>query len=119
MQRPRHIAVTLTTLFLLALVFPAYKCGDKAPRRTDIQIKADREITSEVRRRLTASPIVRAVDLDIDTVNLKVTLSGAQDSEAAKADAVRIAGEVEVEISGQKFKVREVDASNVKLKPSQ
>ena len=78
--------------------------------------RVDQLITSEVRARLNASRLVRSVDLELDTADLAVTLSGITASEASKAEAVRLASGVQVVFDGQTFKVKAVDATKVKLK---
>ena len=117
MNRRRAILLAVVLPIVSVFGLAASKCSDQRPQRTDAQIKADQLITGEVRTRLTESPLVRAIDLDIDTSDLKVTLGGVTESEASKAEAVRIASGVEVTVDGQTFKVREVDASKVTLKP--
>ena len=73
-------------------------------------------ITSEVSTRLNASRLVRSVDLELDTTDLAVTLSGVTASAASKAEAVRLASGVQIVFDGQTFKVQAVDATKVKLK---
>ena len=108
--------VTLALVIALPMFVAAFegRC-DKKPRQTDPAV--DGMITTKVRENLTASTQVRAIDIGINTFNLKVTLDGTVATEAERAEAVRIAGQTEIEKDGVKFKVKEVDAGKLKIKP--
>lgn len=55
--------------------------------------ESDAGITTAVKARLAADDVVKAYQIDVDTDDGVVTLSGAVDSVAAEAAAVRLAGE--------------------------
>jgi hypothetical protein len=103
----------------------AAKCGGSNKNssvRTPDEIAVDDLLRSKVREDITKQSQVstnglRAIDMLIDAVKLKVTLSGTVATDAAREEAIRVAGQSEVERNGKKFKATEVDASNLKVKP--
>lgn len=121
-----HKYVTLTFVLILPLFMSsvAMKCGKKTQQntnsdqgeRTEQELDVDKLINLKVRENLTASTQVRATDIQIRTFKLEVTLDGTVSSEAERAEAIRITEQTEVEKDGVKFKVREVDASNLKVR---
>lgn len=113
----RNTTRALILMLPLFMATFAGNCRGKRPERNENAIAIDNLINAKVRENLTASPVVRAVDIGIRTFNLKVTLEGTVRSEAERDEAVRITSETEVEKDGVKHKVREVDASQLRVSP--
>ena len=55
----------------------------------------DSAITASVKARMAADPDVKAHEIDVDTVDGKVTLTGKVDSESVRAEAVRLTRETQ------------------------
>jgi hyperosmotically inducible protein len=55
----------------------------------------DSAITASVKARMAADPDVKAHEIDVDTVDGKVTLTGKVDSESVRTEAVRLTRETE------------------------
>jgi osmotically-inducible protein OsmY len=53
--------------------------------------QSDAGITTKVKAKLAADPAVKAVEINVDTKNKVVTLSGTVDNDAAKTQAVALA----------------------------
>lgn len=119
-----HRNVTLAFAVILPLFMASFagNCNkSKTPNRTPEAIAVDNLLTTKVRENLTNQtqvPTLRAIDIEINTFNQKVTLTGSVSADAAREEAIRLAGQTEVEKDGTKFKVKEVDASNLKVKPT-
>src|SRR5215207_10346717 len=115
-----HKYVTLTFVLILPLFMASFagKCNkqksnnnsDRGGDRTEQELAVDKLMNVKVRENLTASTLVRAADIGIRTFKLKVTLDGTVGSQAERDEAMRIAGQAEVEKDGAKFKAKEVDA---------
>jgi hypothetical protein len=115
---------TLALLLLLPLLAGfAGKCdksGNRNADRSPQEIAADDLLRTQVREDLTTRSRVAelwAIDIEINVFRLKVTLAGKVASEAARAEAIRLARESEVEREGVRFKAREVDAGKLKVSP--
>lgn len=57
--------------------------------------ETDAGVTTKVKTKFAADPVVKAYQINVDTQNKVVTLTGNVDSSAAKVEAVRIARETE------------------------
>jgi hypothetical protein len=84
----------------LVLTLGAAACGE-----------TDAGVTTMVKAKLAADDTVKAYQIDVDTRDKVVTLSGNVESEAAKTQAARLAGETE-------GVARVVDNITVTLKPA-
>ena len=115
-QRTRRECFVLAAVLAVSLVLvsSAAKCGEKPPpRRTLAEIELDNEVNAKVRDNLTASPEVRATDIDISTFALKVTLDGKVRSENERNRAIQITRDTEVIKDGTTHKVKEVEAKDL------
>lgn len=86
--RPRSFVVAL--LATAAMTF----AGCSTTQSTVDQID-DSAITASVKTRMAADPDVKAHEIDVDTVDGKVTLTGKVGSQAVRAEAVRLAQNTE------------------------
>jgi hyperosmotically inducible protein len=73
-------------MIALALVFGACSTNQSASKQID-----DAAITAEVKTKLAADPEVAAHNIDVDTLNGVVTLSGIVDSAAERDEAAKLA----------------------------
>lgn len=80
---------TLTLLaFGLVIALVAGACSSTISPKTQL---SDAEITASVKTRLAADPDVAALNIDVDTLEGVVTLSGRVESAAEKSEAERVA----------------------------
>ncbi|MDT7603377.1 MAG: hypothetical protein QOF61_1374 [Acidobacteriota bacterium] len=120
-ERP-HQNVTLALLIILPLfmasfVTDCHKKTQNTQNTSEDTRDIDNSLSTEVRKRLTDSHQVRAGNMDIRTSNLKVSLIGTVSSEAERDEAIRLAGQTEIVKDGKTFKVKDVDASKLIVKP--
>ena len=137
-ERSRR-GVTLTLLLVLPLCLASFaaKCDNKgggnktANNSNNVNVAAgddekirevDDLLRSKIRQNLTeqsnnSNTGLSALDIEVSVSKRKVGLSGEVRSEAARAEAERIARETEVERQGEKFKAADVDVSKLKVKP--
>ena len=79
----------------------AAKAVEKLPAQAERQLERaagvldDATVTAKVKRALIAEPNLKGLAIDVDTSKNVVTLSGTVASEQARADAERIAKQVE------------------------
>lgn len=88
----------------------------------EIDVELDDLLRGKVRQNLTersnnSNTGLSALDIEVGVSKRKVTLGGTVKSEAARAEAERIARETEVERNGEKFKATDVDTSKLTVKP--
>jgi hypothetical protein len=74
---------------------PGSATSPAEPGRTAGQTVDDAGTTAKVKTALLASPDVKGLDVNVDTVNAKVTLKGSVDSQAQADRAVQIARGIE------------------------
>jgi hypothetical protein len=130
----RNASLVLALLLPLFLVSFAAKCGGNKNGAGNVAANngganngpgataVDDELRSKIRQNLTeqsnnTNTGLSALDIEIGVSKRKVTLTGTVKTEAAKAEAKRIAQDTEVELSGQKFKPTEVSADGLTVKP--
>jgi hyperosmotically inducible protein len=82
------IVAALATSALVAL-------GGCSSTQSTGEIIDDASITASVKAKLAGDPEVSAHEIDVDTVDGRVTLTGAVDSAAERAEAVRLAQETD------------------------
>ena len=132
----RSVPLALVLVLPLCLASFAAKCNNKgdnqnvnganvngAANSREIDRELDDLLRSKVRQNLTeqsnnSNTGLSALDIEVGVSKRKVTLSGTVKSEAARAEAERIARETEVERNGEKFKATDVDVSKLTVKPS-
>jgi len=128
----RSVPLTLLLVLLLCLASFGAQCnrrgGNKAVNNSNVAAgdsEKDREVDdllrSKIRQNLTeqannSNTGLSALDIEVSVSKRKVGLSGTVKSEAARAEAERIARETEVERQGEKFKPAEVDTSKLTVK---
>lgn len=130
----RSVPLALVLVLPLCLASFAAKCdsrgGNKnvnsanvngAANGAEMDTGLDDLLRSKVRQNLTeqsnnSNTGLSALDIEVGVSKRKVTLSGAVRSEAARAEAERIARETEVERNGEKFKPTDVDTSKLTVK---
>jgi len=130
----RSVPLTLLLVLLLCLASFGAQCnrrgGGKAVNNNNSNVAAvdsekEREVDdllrSKIRQNLTeqsnnSNTGLSALDIEVSVSKRKVGLSGTVKSEAARAEAERIARETEVERQGEKFKPAEVDTSRLTVK---
>lgn len=117
--RERNRNATLALMLILPLCMASFtsNCKKKPPPLDDEAIAVDNALRVKVRENITNSSQVRAIDFNVSTLNLKVSLVGTVNSEAEREAAIRITRETEIERNGVKHKVKDVDASNLKVVP--
>lgn len=89
-MRKHSIALLALSLVVIALVAGA--CSTTVPASSQI---ADAEITASVKTRLAADPDVAALNIDVDTNEGVVTLSGRVNSAAESTEAEQVARRTE------------------------
>lgn len=128
----RSVPLTLLLVLLLCLASFAAQCnrrgGGKTVNNSNVAAgdsEKDREVDdllrSKIRQNLTeqsnnSNTGLSALDIEVSVSKRKVGLGGTVKSEAARAEAERIARETEVERQGEKFKPAEVDTSKLTVK---
>ncbi|MBW8368965.1 MAG: BON domain-containing protein [Arenimonas sp.] len=87
----------IATTIALALGAGAVSAQESsaAPERTLGQTVDDATITASVKAKLLADERTKGFDVNVDTVNGVVTMTGGADSSAAKSAAQELAGDVE------------------------
>jgi osmotically-inducible protein OsmY len=80
------LLLSVIPMIALALVFGACSTNQSASKQID-----DAAITAEVKTKLAADPEVAAHNIDVDTLNGVVTLSGIVDSAAERDEAAKLA----------------------------
>ena len=120
-------SVTLALLIVLPLFVAAFdgKCDGKKNPTDNTQAAntqaVDDQLRVKIREDLTAAGNAThqfsAADITINVLNQKVTLTGTVKVEAGRAEAARVAGQVEITRDGKKFKAKEVDASQLTVVP--
>jgi hyperosmotically inducible periplasmic protein len=86
MRNQKHLIV----MGLVALVATFVLAGCSTTVSADRQI-ADSEITASVKTRLAADPDVAAINIDVDTLEGTVTLSGRVKTDKERQEALEIA----------------------------
>jgi len=74
---------------------PVFADDSAKPERTAAQAIDDAEITASIKTKLLADERTKGFDVNVDTHNGIVTLTGGADSQGAKQAAQQLAGEVE------------------------
>lgn len=130
----RRVPLALLLVLPLCLASFAAQCNKKgggkavnnsnnvAAGESEKEREVDDLLRSKIRQNLTeqsnnSNTGLSALDIEVSVSKRKVGLSGAVKSEAARAEAERIARETEVERQGEKFKPAEVDTSRLTVKP--
>ena len=118
-ERNRNVTVVFMLILPLCMASLTSNCKKKTPPNDNGEATAvDNALNVKIRENITNSTQVRAVDFNVVTVNRKATFTGTVNSEAEREAAIRIARETEIERNGVKHKVKDVDASNLKVAPS-
>lgn len=81
-----------TTLALLVVIVALAGCSST---RTVGEQVDDATITTKVKSKITADPQVNPFNIDVDTVDGVVTLSGEVETETARAEAGKLAADTE------------------------
>lgn len=131
----RSVPLTLLLVLLLCLASFAAQCNRRGGNRnvannnsnvaannSEKEREVDDLLRSKIRQNLTeesnnSNTGLSALDIEVSVSKRKVGLSGTVRSEAARAQAERIARETEVERQGEKFRAAEVDTSRLTVKP--
>jgi hypothetical protein len=122
----RNVSLALVLFLPLFLASFAAKCGPgknnvnngNSTNSGDIPIAVDDLLRSKIRQNLTeqsgnSNTGLSALDIEVGVSKGKVTLSGTARSEAAKAEAKRIAEETQVEFNTKTYKPKEVDVNRL------
>jgi hyperosmotically inducible protein len=95
----------------LTIVAAGVGCSSRRPVATQMD---DKSISAAVKSRLTSDPDVKATEIDVDTINAEVRLSGTVGTEAERREAEKLARNTEgVRMVKNELKVGEPTAGEV------